>query len=482
MLSNKLVILLKSLSKVDLNRFDKYLKSPFFNENMEQIALFEVLNKFLRHPELDTVALKKQEVWKKVFKTTPYNDVSFRRICSDLTQHVLNYLAFKEYKNQPMLVESNMLRATNSPKLEKHFNGILRKAKSRQKEMISRNTSFYYNNFGIEHSCHKNLEYQGKKRKDFSNFVQADYHLDCFYILQKLKSYSDLIGYKNFINIDVDITLFPSFLEYVKESKFIEEASIKAFYLVTKMLMDIEEESFYYQLKALIQDRSKEFSSEDLKLLYIHLRNYCIDTKINMGQSDYFNELFDLYKDQVQSGIILENDIITAQSYKNIITVALHSKEFEWVEQFIQEYTDKLPAENQDNDRNYNLAKVYFHQEKYVKVIEQLREVEYKNVIYSLGGKLMLLKTYFELKEFLALDSLVDSFRIYLRRSSKIPKEVKQQYMNVIRFTKRLSTLHPRDYTALAKIKTQVLDCKALAAKRWLLEKIGEQEKISKTG
>jgi len=108
MLSNKLVSLLKSLSKIDLNRFDKYLKSPFFNENTEQITLFEILNRYLRHPDLDSMELKKQEVWQKLFKTTPYNDITFRRICSDLTQNVLNYLSFKEYKNQPLLVESNM--------------------------------------------------------------------------------------------------------------------------------------------------------------------------------------------------------------------------------------------------------------------------------------------------------------------------------------------------------------------------------------
>ena len=243
------------------------------------------------------------------------------------------------------------------------------------------------------------------------------------------------------------------------------------------MLLDTEEEDFYHQLKNLLNQRFDEFAYDDLKALYIHLRNYCIDTKINTGRSDYFRELFDLYKDQVQSGIILEDDIITTQSYKNIITVALHSKEFDWVEKFIQKYTDKLPTESQDNDRNYNLAKVYFHQEQYTKVIEQLREVGYKNVIYSLGGKLMLLKTYFELKEFLALDSLVDSFRIYLRRSSKIPKDVKQQYMNVIRFTKRLSSVQPGNQAVLLKIKEQVINCKALAAKRWLIEKINEMEK-----
>ena len=76
-------------------------------------------------------------------------------------------------------------------------------------------------------------------------------------------------------------------------------------------------------------------------------------------------------------------------------------------------------------------------------MIEQLQEVEYKNHVYALGGKLTLLKTYYELKEYIALDSLTDSFRIYIRRNKIISREVKQQYLNVLRFVKKLSSTIP---------------------------------------
>jgi hypothetical protein len=472
MLSDKLLRLLESLSKVDLNRFEKYLISPYFNENQDLIRLFQFLNQYLRSTDPDKKTLRKQEIWRKLFPKKAYNDTLLRRMCSDMTQLALNFLALKTFKQKSLLAETNMLAAVNQPKLKKHFNGILRKVESQHDSLLSRDGDFHYNSFQIEWTCHKNLEFLGKKRSNFDNFEKADYHLDSFYILQKLKNYCDYLGYKNIMPIDAEITLIPTFLDYIKESSFIDEAEIRAFFLVSEMLLDPEEEGFYFELKKLLSERQVEFGNEDIKLLYTHLRNYCIDTKINTGRSDYFRELFDLYKEQVQSGLILEDDVIIPQNYKNIITVALHIEEFEWAEKFIQQYTDMLPPEDQDNDRNYNLAKVYFHKRDYGKVIEQLREVEYRKVIYSLGGKLMLLKTYYELKEFLALDSLVDSFRIYLRRSTKIPKEVKQQYLNVLRFTKKLASLQPGDQQGVDKIKQQIIECKALASKKWLLEKV----------
>lgn len=151
-----------------------------------------------------------------------------------------------------------------------------------------------------------------------------------------------------------------------------------------------------------------------------------------------------------------------------------HVKEFDWTENFIQNYTKRLPSESQDNDLSYNLATVYFHKKDYPKVIEQLRDVEYKNLIYVMGGRQLLLETYYEMKEYKALDSLLDSYSIYLRRNKMISKEIRQQRMNGIRFTRKLISVAPYDKKRIEKLKEQIINCKALAAKKWLLEKVEE--------
>ena len=86
----------------------------------------------------------------------------------------------------------------------------------------------------------------------------------------------------------------------------------------------------------------------------------------------------------------------------------------------------------------------------------------------------MLLKTYYELKEVNALDSLIDSFRIYLHRNKLISRDVRQQYMNVLRFVRKLPLEKTYDKESVQKLKGQIESCKALAAKQWLLEKVDE--------
>ncbi|MEO1714264.1 MAG: hypothetical protein AAFU60_13100, partial [Bacteroidota bacterium] len=81
-----------------------------------------------------------------------------------------------------------------------------------------------------------------------------------------------------------------------------------------------------------------------------------------------------------------------------------------------------------------------------------------------------------ELNELLALDSLVDSFRIYLHRNKLISREVKQQYLNHLRFVKKLSAILPNDQATITKVRKQIDQCKSLAGRKWILEKMAALE------
>ena len=425
---------------------------------------------------MSKVQLKKT-IWAILFKKQAYNDDKFRRLCSDLTQLAQNFLAYQVMEQNPVTKRINYLQALDSPRLEKHFSATIRAIKALQQKNQLLDGNYHLQKYQIETQTHRFYRYLGMKFTKLETLENADYQLDCFYISQKLRNYAAALAYKRIFSHQTEIYLFDSFFENLEGSHFLKEPAVLIYFSLIKMILSPEEETYFRRLKKLLQQHNAHFSKPELNELYNHLSNYCIDTKINIGRSDYFYELFDIFKTLIQNDIIFKNGILDPQDYKNIITVGLYAKKFEWVEDFIQTYTGRLPKDNQENALNYNLAKVYFHQKQYDKVIEQLREVVYKNPIYALGGKLMLLKTYYELDEVRALDSLIDSFRIYLRRNQLISKAVKQQYLNVLRFVKKLASVAPYDTKALPKIKQQIDRCKALADKKWILEKLQEKEK-----
>jgi len=485
MFSKKLSSLLETFSKTDLNRFRRYINSPFFNENEDLIKLFDIIDGHLRQKNrVNGKQLNKKDVWKKLFGKKAYQDGQLRRLSSELTRHAFRFLSLQAFEEDAIAGHRYLMPLLSDRKLHKHFQGVVRQAQRQQEKSERRDAVFHHHQYELDKLNHIHIERGGEKVGELQHLKAADYHLDAYYLTQKLRHYCDALYYQKdalFYNKKASskstrIELPPSFLDYVADSRYMAEPSVKAYYLVSQMLLNPEEETYFHQLKSFLKKQVKTFDRLELYNLYIFLNNYCTDTKINLGRQDYIGELFDLFKSMLDKELILDSGVLNPQYYKNIITVGLHLKKFDWVEQFIQDYTGKLPEENQENALNYNLAKVYFHKKDYDRVIEQLREVEYRDLIYALGGKQILLKTYYEQGEFLVLDSLIESFRIYLQRNRKISKEVRQQYLNVLRFVKKLSRIMPGDKKAVRKIREQIEACEELADRKWIQEKVREVE------
>lgn len=177
---------------------------------------------------------------------------------------------------------------------------------------------------------------------------------------------------------------------------------------------------------------------------------------------------------------MLTNGIITAEGelpewfFKNIASIGLRLKEYDWIEKFIFEYQHLLPENVRENAVSYNLAQLYFYQKKYAKVIEQLRNVEYEDIIYNFNSKTLLIATYFEMDEMDPLYSLLDTFRTFLNRRKDVPEQRRKLYINLIKFTKKLAGISPKNKKALQELRQEVLDTKNVASMNWLLERIDE--------
>ena len=475
MKNSKTVALLASFSANDLIRFRKFLSSPYFNENHELVQLFDLLVQEVI-PAKGSIHTK-ESLWKALFQKTPYFDQTLRRLLSDLTRHGLTYLACRNFLSDPLEETVAKLPALLDPSLEKHFEGVIRQSDLTREKTPGYRPGSYYHRFVIERHRHLQLEMAGTKPGTLSFLESADYYLDCFYFVQKLKNYCDVLDYRKNMTLEVSLRELPGLLEYLRDSPYAEVPLIKAYLFVYDMLRRPEEESAFRNLKKLLAEEGSHFEKKEQYILFIHLTNYCIGAKINQGEPQYFHELFALYQVALEKHIIIEEGVLDPFHYKNIITAGLRVNALDWTEQFIRDYTPLLSDSSQANAFTYNLAKVYFQQERYDKVIEQLREVEYQDLVYTLGAKLMLLKTYYELNEFLALDSLSDSFRIFLQRNKYISREVKQQYLNVLRFVKKLSNIRPGDDATIEKVRQQVENCHALGDKAWIIEKLQHLKK-----
>lgn len=477
MFSDKLLRLLREFSTTERKQLRAFLMSPFFNTNDDFVQLFDLVDEQLREEEPvlgENPALEKKRVWKKLFGKIAYDDEKMRRLSSGLTQYAFQYLAYVNFAEHPFTEQIYLANAVNHPRLDKHFRGVVRQTERNFDKSGLRNANYHLHRFLLEGQNHRHLEMREEKQNDLSHLVKADYHLDCYYISRKLQHYCDVLGYRSSLAKDIELPQLPGLLEHLPDSDYMKEPAVQTYYLVSQMLLQPEDQQTYYRLKEYLQEHLQGFSLDEQRALYTHLINYCIDAQINKGVVEFFQELFELYRKALEDKVLLEKGKLPPNHYKNIITVGLKVKAYDWIEKFIERYSELLPEGEKEDAVAFNLAKVAFDKQEYQRVIELLREVEYRNIVYALGGKLILLRTYFEQGDFLPLDSLVDSFRIYLRRNKLISTELKRQYLNLLRFIRRLTNVAPGDQQAIEKLENQIGECKNLVARRWLLEKAEE--------
>lgn len=467
MTSSKLSSLLLSFSKQDIIRFEKFILSPFFNEDQNQVKLFALLK------QTEGYRKDKKEVWEILFPGVPYKDIVLRRLISDTIKSAEQFLFQKSIESKSNFETPFILSELSTLSLEKHFHSYKKLQRKNIEKQGKRNVSYYELEYKINQELHRRKDKISPEQNDLQDLRTADDYLDAFYYAEKLGHYNALLIYSKVRKIELNLSVPEEFLSTVKNSIHFQEPLINIHFHINKLLRGDNPEHQFELLLELYQKYEHFFEYKEMQNFYLYLQNFCA-IQINKGEAVYLKRLFEIYKILIERKLLGQSGMKTGV-YKNIITVGLIVEEFDWTENFIQTYTAQLPKDDQVNSLNYNLAKVYFHKKEYEEVIDQLREVEYKNHIYALGGKLLLMRTYFELKESRALDSLIDSFRIYLRRNKLISKNVKQQYMNSLRFTKKLANLAPYDEKGRARVKEQILKCKALAAKQWLLEKIAEK-------
>jgi len=472
MRSSKIYSILEHFDKYEQNRFRKYLSSPYFNKDENLIQLFEVLLSDITSKKRQE--LEKIDIWRKLNLTKKYDDVRFRKYCSDLLKLLEGFLSQQIYESNPLHQATYLMDAVSKKKMEKLYNSTMKTARRLSSQQVHKPASYYYYQYEIEKNFYDLLDFE-KKRGVRTNMEEIANNLDYFYLAEKLRMYCAVLVQQYFASQEYKLLFIDEILSHIKEINLDEVPPVAIYYQIFLTITQKNEEEHYYKLKELLDQYSLTFPQQEALSLYYFAINYCIQ-RINLGNQKFSEEFFKIYSDLVDKEIIFVNNELSPWDFKNIIVNALRLGKFEWTEDFIKKYNQKLPEESRENAVTYNLAQLYFYQKKYDDVIQQLSNVEYDDVSYNLNSKTMLIATYYEIDEIIPLYSLFDSFNAYLNRNRKIPEDRKKYYKNLIRYTKKMTKMTPGDTKALERLKNEISATPNIVNINWLREKIAELE------
>ena len=471
--NNKLITILNHFNKVDLNQFHKYIVSPYFNKSKQLIHFYEIILKGINSPKVSL--LEKENVWKKLFTDQKYNDVRFRKLNSDLLKMIEGFLSQQIYDSNNLQKAANLIESVGLRGIEKSYSTAIRVAKNESEKYPFEDADFYLKQYQIQKKYYEIIQHEFK-HSERQNLEKIDENLDNFYLAEKLRYMCAALSQKQRGSHEYNLSFISEVIDIIKSRKENLSPAEAIYYQIYLTYVEEENVDHYYQLKSLLREHSLKFHSIEGKTLYDSTINYCVK-KLNRGNSNFLLETFDIYEDYLKKGLIYIEDELDPFHFKNIVVMALRLGKYDWTENFIHSNKERLPESSRNNAVTFNLARLYYYKKDYDKVISLLQEVEYDDIVYNLSAKSLLLATYYENDEIEPLYSLFESFRAFLNRRKDLTDSKKRNYLNTIKFTKRLVKIIPGDKSAIEKLKADIDRTEDISDLKWLKQKIAELEK-----
>lgn len=478
MKATKIYQVLENLSVYELNRFVKFVQSPFFNQNQSLVQLLELLMPHLK--KRDQHDLDKSDVWSQIFITEPYDDARFRKLNSELLRLYEQFLAQEIYDNNPLHQANNLIEGISNKKIEKLYNSVVSSVKRLSERQLEKPASYYFYQYQLEknqYNLTSEFEKKFKKKARFAdlNIEETAKFLDIFYLGEKLKLYCMLLSWQDVSNISGDLLFMDEIIRHVEKIDYSQYPPIAIYYQVYKSYVEPDNIGHFYKLKELISSFIHMFPIDEAKDIFGSAHNFCI-RRINIGQNEFVKENLDLYKESIAKGILFHNEEIPPNTFRNIVISAIILNEFEWAENFIQQHKDKLEEKYRENAVTFNLARVAWARKDHSKVIRLLQNVEFNEMVYDMNSKMMLVTTYYDSDELEPLYSLLDSFKIFIYRNKKLlTLAQRSMLLDFIKFVRKILAAGPGNKEKLDKLKEEISISKiTVTTKQWLLEKVEE--------
>ena len=473
MKKSKLIQFLKSFSKEETRQFSDFLNSPFFNKDKNVLGLWEDLKKYA--PEYDTDDLQKEVIYKRLFPNQAFDGKKLGYLMNYLLKQGESFLQVQSLQNDEARKNYYLLKHFNERDLVTHFqtatNKIEKKGLGKAKE--NANT---YNDKRLFAELQDDFLITKTLRKEDNPFLkEAHDHLDQFYFINKIIYCCEMLTRKQIYstNYDFDITLLDEVESHLYQAKNLPPL-LSIYFQIYLMLKEPNQGQHFDKFNEELNRNESNINEKELTYIYRQSINYSA-RKIRKGEGRFIKIALDTYIKGIENRILFENNILPYQTFINTNTSAIRLEKYDWTETFIHKYYKFLPAHTQRDAFHYSLANLYFQKSEYDKVLENVSQVKLGDMHYSLGARAIFIKTYFELDEVDALLSLLASFTIFLKRNKNISEAWKKIFLNFCQLVNKLIKLKPHK---IEKLRKEIETVQPIIDKKWLLEKLKEQEAI----
>ncbi|MBC8047070.1 MAG: hypothetical protein H7Y00_09770 [Fimbriimonadaceae bacterium] len=461
----------RNLDKNEKKEFSVFVESSIFNKKN---ALKSILQACV-HFEKERVVFDRQTLYAKAFHGKEINKQVLNNYFVELKKLLLQFLQIRWVSNKPSLHKWALAEMYLQKGLFQHFEKL--EEQTFKNTEISAEESFF--NYRLQ-SLFDEYAATHAKKKTYTKLNTSLLQFNTFYFLESLRMYCELVNRKNLRIAAFDEKAMKTFLSYYESSlqNRNQNPLLEIYYFILLFLLDEKNEKAFAHYKNNLKEYLHQIPMRTARDICLFGQNFCIK-HINLNKQNYLHELFELYNLMLQHRVIYDGQYMTEWTFKNYITVALRLQAFDEAEQFIEVYHDKLLPDVRFNAFHYNLAALYYEKNDFVRAMDELNKIHFRDTVYYLDARSILLKIYFAEEDFEALASLYHSVRVYLLRNKQVSRKQADLYRNLFLYTHKLAALlGKRSFvkeTEYAEAHVKLLkkvEQNAVANKNWLIKNL----------
>ena len=469
--NSKLLQLIKTFTKTEMNEFGKYIRSPFFNESTKHICLYEIL--YENYPEFSPDRINKEVIFKRLYpEEKKYDDKKLRSRFNHMLDLAENFLLHTEIKKDIFFSGQSLLNQFSSRKLETHFN----KKHKRMNEIVLAsdiiNNQYFLKRHLQKKAKRRFYEYTkplGRREEYFKEFADETDLFVKYSVLKLMKYFVIMKCDQDYLNYPFDYSFLQKLIEYIKEKQYTEYPIFEIFMNLLVLEEKPFDEDLFEKTKLLFYNNLKLIEKEDAILVINELYNLAT-RYFYSGKFKFVNVPFEIVKEMIKHEIFpLEDGYMAERQYLDTVYTALSARENGWAENFINEFKLKLNPKVRNNAFNYSISLMEMMKENYHKALEGFAKVRVDDFYYYMRIKYNKLRIYFELEEYETIFIEIDAFKHYLSANKVIPADIRIRASKFLSFFNRLVKARINSDYAEIELLKKILEDTDMELKRTLL-------------
>ncbi|MBS1513651.1 MAG: hypothetical protein JSS63_01375 [Bacteroidetes bacterium] len=447
---HNIIQILKSTSNEELKFIKNFFQSPFYNNLSKIVELFEILRKF--SPDFSSEKLNTNYLFKKLYPGSAYKHSTITNLISKMQKLLEEYLIVSNIQKNPFkknefLLQEYFGRNLKNLSYKNIFNLSMEEISKEDIDSDFFNTSFSYDTYRINYIMNYGFDSPKKAVEILSqSFLNVNVNFINFFIMELMSNYINsiiLLSTSDTNNVKSKIDKVISDLNIKQLIKNIEPYN-KYTYIINLYLKLLEAfsnqnniEYYHAYRKELFKNKDK-LNRNEIYFHYSKLISYCFLRRNKSDNFDYEKEIFDICEIVLNNEyyISFESKFLPINLYKIIINNSIALEKYDWLKNFIAEFSGKVNPRLEQDARNFGAANLNFALGEFNNCLTDLNKI--RDNVFLLEIRAMKIMIFYSLSYYNEGLNDLKSFQKFIKINKTFTQQRRQILINFLTYMDKL--------------------------------------------